>query len=325
MHFTLLIRKKEKRVYICRLLSITRKQINMKKTFILLLTVLLSTTIFGQKKAKEYTKDINASQLVTDVDSVSYAMGQNMGVEAISFISQMGLIDQEVLENLGDKKNQAILNKLIEGLTNSLYSKNAQDKSYHAGVTLGAGLLKIKETFGDKLVAEKDLNTDLFIQAMTASILKKESLIENPTGYISAKEKEVAELLQQKRIEEGQKFLEANENKEEVHSLPSGVQYKVLVNGSGETPTRSDRVTVHYEGRLLDGTIFDSSYKRGSPATFGVTQVIKGWTEILQFMPAGSKWTVYIPHNMAYGERGAGNIPPYSTLIFDIELIEIAK
>lgn len=297
----------------------------MKKTFILFLTVLLSTTIFAQKKAKEYTKDVNASQLMTVVDSVSYAMGQNMGAETISFIAQMGLIDLEALDNLDDKKNQVILNKLIEGLTNSLYSKSPQEKSYHAGITLGASLLKLKETFGDKLVAGKELNTDLFIQAMTASILKKESLIENPAGYISRKEKEAAELLQQKRMEEGQKFLEENGNKEEVHSLPSGVQYKVLVNGSGETPTKSDRVTVHYEGRLLDGTIFDSSYKRGSPASFGVTQVIKGWTEILQFMPAGSKWTVYIPYNMAYGERGAGNIPPYSTLIFDIELIEIAR
>lgn len=287
--------------------------------------MLFTTAIFAQKKAKEYAKDVNASQLTTEVDSVSYAMGQNMGAGATSFILQTGLMDQEVLESLNDKKNLAILNKLIEGLADGLYSKNAEQKSYNVGVTLGASLIKIKENFGEELLIGKELNTDLLIQSMISSILKKEPLIENTENYINSKEKNAKEVLQQKRIEEGSKFLAENKTKAGVHNLPSGLQYKIVEEGTGVKPTKSDRVTVHYEGRLLDGTVFDSSYKRGEPMTFGVTQVIKGWTEALQIMPEGSKWTVYIPYDMAYGERGAGKIPPYSTLIFDIELIKIAK
>lgn len=100
----------------------------------------------------------------------------------------------------------------------------------------------------------------------------------------------------------------------------------MLVKGEGEVPTRSDKVKVHYEGRLLDGTVFDSSYKRNEPSEFTPTQVIKGWTEALTMMPVGSKWQLYIPYELAYGERGAGeDIKPYSTLIFDVELLDIVK
>ena len=124
----------------------------------------------------------------------------------------------------------------------------------------------------------------------------------------------------------GRKFLEENAKRDDVVSLPSGLQYKVLVKGQGEVPQSSDKVKVHYEGRLLDGTVFDSSYKRGEPAEFTPMQVIKGWTEALTLMPVGSKWQLYIPYELGYGERGAGeNIKPYSMLIFDVELLEIVK
>ena len=122
----------------------------------------------------------------------------------------------------------------------------------------------------------------------------------------------------------GIKFLEENRTKEGVTVLPSGLQYKVLVAGNGPVPTSDQKVKVHYEGRLIDGTVFDSSYKRGQPATFAPSQVIKGWTEALTMMPVGSKWQLYIPEQLGYGSRGAGNsIPPYSTLIFDVEVIGI--
>lgn len=125
-------------------------------------------------------------------------------------------------------------------------------------------------------------------------------------------------------IAAGKKFLDENANRESVTVLPSGLQYEVLAPGAGATPTASDRVTVHYEGKLLDGKIFDSSMQRGQPATFGVTQVIQGWVEALQLMSVGSKWRLYIPFDLAYGERGAGNdIGPFSTLIFDVELLKI--
>jgi len=126
-------------------------------------------------------------------------------------------------------------------------------------------------------------------------------------------------------MEEGQKFLEENGQREGVITLPSGLQYEVLQEGSGAKPEGSSRVTVHYEGRLIDGKVFDSSYKRNSPATFGVRQVISGWTEALQLMPQGSKWRLFIPSELGYGARGAGgSIPPNAALIFDVELLEIS-
>lgn len=122
----------------------------------------------------------------------------------------------------------------------------------------------------------------------------------------------------------GQQFLAENKTKEGVITTASGLQYKVLQQGSGKQPTAQDRVTVHYAGTLIDGTPFDSSIKRGQPATFGVNGVIRGWTEALQLMKEGDKWMLYIPYDLAYGERGSGaQIPPYSTLLFEVELIKV--
>lgn len=130
----------------------------------------------------------------------------------------------------------------------------------------------------------------------------------------------------EKNISEGKKFLEENAKRPGVTTLPSGLQYEVLKAGTGPKPTANDQVTVHYAGTLLDGTPFDSSIERGEPATFGVTQVIPGWVEALQLMPVGSKWKLYIPYDLAYGERAAGpTIGPYSTLVFEVELLEINK
>jgi FKBP-type peptidyl-prolyl cis-trans isomerase FklB len=125
-------------------------------------------------------------------------------------------------------------------------------------------------------------------------------------------------------LKAGQEFLAINKNKPGVTTLPSGLQYEVLKKGEGKVPAASDQVKVHYTGTLIDGTVFDSSVQRGTPATFGVTQVIKGWVEALQMMPEGSKWKLYIPSDLAYGQSGAGqHIEPNSTLIFDVELLEI--
>ncbi|MFM8361612.1 MAG: FKBP-type peptidyl-prolyl cis-trans isomerase [Haliscomenobacter sp.] len=125
-------------------------------------------------------------------------------------------------------------------------------------------------------------------------------------------------------VEEGRKFLAENGKRSGVVTLPSGLQYEVLTAGSGPKPAASDRVTVHYTGTLVDGTVFDSSVDRGEPASFGVTQVIQGWVEGLQLMPLGSKWKFFIPYELGYGERGAGGvIGPYATLIFEVELLKI--
>jgi FKBP-type peptidyl-prolyl cis-trans isomerase FklB len=125
---------------------------------------------------------------------------------------------------------------------------------------------------------------------------------------------------------EGEAFLAANKSKEGIVTLPSGLQYKILTEGKGPKPTAADTVVCNYRGTLINGTEFDSSYKRGEPATFPVGGVIKGWTEALQLMPVGSKWQLFIPSGMAYGERGAGaDIGPNATLIFEVELISIQE
>jgi len=137
---------------------------------------------------------------------------------------------------------------------------------------------------------------------------------------------EIQSKMIEKQSAEGAAFLKENATKEGVVTLESGLQYKIIKQGTGAIPTAADKVKTHYTGTLINGKKFDSSVDRGEPATFGVTQVIKGWTEALQLMPEGSKWELYIPHTLAYGAQGAGgSIPPYSALIFEIELIEIVK
>lgn len=127
-----------------------------------------------------------------------------------------------------------------------------------------------------------------------------------------------------KRIEEGQAFLAANATRAGIMTTASGLQYQVVSEGTGRKPAPTDRVTVHYTGRLTDGTVFDSSVERGQPATFGVNQVIGGWTEALQLMGEGAKWILYIPSELGYGARGAGGeIPPHAVLVFDVELIKV--
>ena len=133
----------------------------------------------------------------------------------------------------------------------------------------------------------------------------------------------VAATLQAAGKKEGDEFLAANKSKEGVVSLPSGLQYKILKAGTGPKPTASDTVVCNYRGTLINGTEFDSSYKRNQPAKFAVSGVIKGWTEALQLMPAGSKWQLFIPSDLAYGESAQSGIPPNSTLIFEVELISI--
>lgn len=130
----------------------------------------------------------------------------------------------------------------------------------------------------------------------------------------------------QANLEEGNAFLEKNKAREGVTTTESGLQYEIITEGTGPKPTAEDQVRVHYHGTLIDGTVFDSSVDRGEPAVFGVGQVIPGWTEALQLMPVGSKWKVFIPSSIGYGERGAGaKIGPNATLIFEVELLEIVK
>lgn len=171
-----------------------------------------------------------------------------------------------------------------------------------------------------------NLNVEEFVKAIKASLAGEQPAMSVAEAqqvlndYFTKLQEEQTAVLKK----EGEEFLAQNAKQEGVVTLPSGLQYKVLKSGNGATPKASDSVECHYEGRLISGTVFDSSYQRGETATFGVTQVIAGWVEALQLMKEGDKWQLYIPYNLAYGERGAGaQIPPYATLIFDVELVKV--
>lgn len=145
-------------------------------------------------------------------------------------------------------------------------------------------------------------------------------------GEMEKRQQEAAAKMSEVNKAAGEAFLTENGKRAEVKTLPSGLQYEVLTEGDGPVPAAADKVEVHYTGKLIDGTVFDSSVDRGVPATFGVTQVIPGWVEALQLMKAGSKWRLFIPSQLAYGPQGAGNvIGPNQTLIFDVELLKVVK
>ncbi|MDD4514427.1 FKBP-type peptidyl-prolyl cis-trans isomerase [Massilibacteroides sp.] len=172
----------------------------------------------------------------------------------------------------------------------------------------------------------KKINLDDFIKGLK-HVLEEEK---PEMSYEEAKQvvNDYFVKLQSERLElnkkAGEEFLAINKGKEGVVVLPSGLQYQVLKKGDGRKPTAGDQVKCHYHGTLINGTVFDSSVQRGEPAVFGVTQVISGWVEALQLMNVGSKWRLFVPSDLAYGERGAGNaIEPNSTLIFDVELLDI--
>lgn len=173
-----------------------------------------------------------------------------------------------------------------------------------------------------------DMNLEIMASAFRLASLEEETVMtqEEANVIITAFFESAGERAGQANLEEGNAFLEQNKAREEVTVTESGLQYEILTEGTGEKPTLEDQVRVHYHGTLIDGTVFDSSVDSGEPAVFGVGQVIPGWTEALQLMPTGSKWKVYLPSNIAYGERGAGgNIGPNAALIFEVELLEIVK
>lgn len=198
--------------------------------------------------------------------------------------------------------------------------KNKMDKvSYALGLSIGNNF----ENSGIK-----DLQVEDFVKGLTDVLSGNQPAI----TYDEAKEviNDYFMKLQKERLEinkkAGEEFLNINRHKAGVVELPSGLQYEVLKNGTGAKPTVNDKVKCHYHGTLINGTVFDSSVQHGEPAVFGVSQVIPGWVEALQLMSVGSKWRLFIPSNLAYGENGAGNlIEPNSTLIFDVELLDIVK
>jgi len=204
--------------------------------------------------------------------------------------------------------------------------KTQKDKvSYVIGLDMGNSLKKnmvdvdieiLEKGIKDALSGAKPLMTEQEMK-QTIMALQKD---------LQAKQQEQVKVLAEKNKKEGEAFLAENKKKQGVITMPSGLQYKILTDGKGKSPKATDAVTVNYKGTLIDGTEFDSSYKRGQPATFTVNGVIPGWTEALQLMREGSKWKLFVPSNLAYGERGAGGpIGPNAVLIFEVELLSVKK
>ena len=221
------------------------------------------------------------------------------------------------------KELQAEVNQLKTTIEEMKKPKEIMIDSEHKKVSYGLGVLmasNLKTQGGDSLDLES--LTSGIKDALLARPLKvseQEAMAIVQPYMMKAMEKKTA-----KMKEEGVKFCNENKSKEGVTVTSSGLQYKVLTKGTGKMPTAANNVTVHYTGRLINGTVFDSSVERGQPANFGVNQVIAGWTEALQLMHEGDKWLLVIPSELAYGERGAGGqIPPHSTLIFEVELIKV--
>ena len=284
----------------------------------------LSTIDAAKKKkvAKVEQQPVEATfQLASGADSLSYVAGMS---------STMGLVDYL----LQQKVDTTLMADFVRGF-NETVLRNVNDpkeKAYLMGVTIGQqlvdrmlpGLKKEMEGTADSL------SECVFFKGFADALLQDTTFFQvNDAAQLFRTRMEAAKAAKEERLyganrEAGKKFLAENAQKEGVISLPSGLQYKVLTQGNGAVPTISDKVQVHYEGRLIDGTVFDASKKHGDePAEFRPTDVIKGWTEVLTMMPVGSKWQVYIPYDLAYGSREAGQIQPYSALIFDIELVGI--
>jgi FKBP-type peptidyl-prolyl cis-trans isomerase FklB len=197
--------------------------------------------------------------------------------------------------------------------------------SYSIGVNIGTSLKQ----------QELDVNTDALVAGLKDAFsggktkLTQDEVHQILTDFQQEMQAKMQERMQQaadKNKKDGEAFLAENKKKSGVKTLPSGLQYKIISEGKGASPKETDTVTTNYKGTLIDGTEFDSSYKRGEPATFPVNGVIKGWTEALQLMKVGSKWQLFVPADLAYGPRGAGQvIGPNSTLIFEVELVSIGE
>ncbi len=239
-----------------------------------------------------------------------------------------------------NKANAPKLNEFIKGLKDAINLE--KESAYAQGLSIGTQFSQMMlpqvntMLYGEE--GTQKVNTDQLLAGLI-SVLKNQPLaidaMEANTLVQSEIEKaQAAEMTRQEEdlkgqhtetIAAGDAFLAENAEREEVTVLPSGLQYEILREGSGPVPTQSDRVRVHYHGTLIDGTVFDSSVDRGEPTTFGVTQVIAGWTEALQLMPVGSKWRLYVPYDLAYGSQDRGEIKPFSNLIFDVELLGIEE
>lgn len=298
----------------------------MKKILLVALTILVgaSFSTADAKKDKKKKKDVALVEapvkLVSSSDSLSYMAGLSL---------TNGLIDYLIKQQGVDT---AYIADFIAGFREAVAAENDPRLSARmAGIDIAGQVSKrMLPSMKKEFTGTPDsINNAIFYRGFTDGVKRDTTIftLNKASELYQQKAQQNKDVKNNALREAGRKFLEENKTKEGVITTASGLQYKVLTKGTGEVPQLTDRVKVHYEGRLIDGTVFDASKKHGTePATFRPDQVIKGWTEALTMMPVGSKWQLYIPYELAYGERGAGNdIKPFSTLIFDVELVGIEK
>ena len=282
----------------------------MKKYLMTALVLVASASLFTASAAKKKNvKKVTPVVLATESDSLSYAAGVHATRGLIPFIQQSYKVDT------------AYMADFIRGYEEAIAKANTpQGTAYIVGMQIAQMVnQRILPGTREELKSAKDsIDAAMFSRGFVAALA-------NDTTLFSLKK--AGEFKIQILAGAGEKFLAANAKKPGVKVLPSGLQYKVIKAGQGEVPKATDEVEVIYEGRLIDGTVFDATSKHGGAKTdkFRAGNLIKGWTEALTTMPVGSKWQIYIPYELAYGERQAGQIPPYSTLIFDLELVSIVK
>ena len=299
----------------------------MKKSIIVALTLLVGATFTTAEAAKKKKKEAKQPatevlapvQLLTSSDSLSYAAGMSITEGLIPYLQT----------NLG--VDTAYMADFMAGFREAVAAAETPvQKARLAGMQIAS---QVREGMLPRIKADFDSTPDSIADALVlrgfGDALSQDTTVmhqQQASAFFHEKQESnrLAKIEAQKKP--GQDFLAENSKQQGVITTPSGLQYKVLVKGEGEVPQSTDKVRVHYEGRLIDGTVFDASSKHGTePATFQANQVIRGWTEALTMMPVGSKWQLFIPYNLAYGERAMGQIPAYATLICDVELVGIDK
>lgn len=262
------------------------------------------------------------ADMKTDVDSMSYAIG----------LAQTQGLKEFLVERMD--VDTAYMSEFIKGLNDGANAGDDKKKAaYYAGIQIG-------QQISNQMI--KGINHEVFGDDSTKTISMKNFMagfVAGTTGHNAKMTMEQAQIVAQTKMtaiktrsmlkefgpnkKKSEQFMAANKKKQGVVTLPSGVQYKVIKEGNGPIPKDTSRVKVQYEGRTIDGTVFDSSYKRGEPVELRANQVIRGWTEALTHMPEGSVWEIYIPQDLAYGERQQGPIKPFSALIFKLELVKV--